>query len=456
MNNYDVVIVGGGFSGIYAAWRLAKFGCNIALIEANSEIGGLLNSLQWKDYWLDNGTHNFDMRTTSGKDFFSDILGDNIQTWDNHNWASTTDKTWTYGFEMPDYSEDHKSFSKQVLLDLNELNKKKLNLSKTKYYLKSYLDSHGPTLYSRQIEILKKYIGSDPKDLAVDARQSLSIFDRPKLGTDAEMVSLKTLDKFWDDRLGVTLFSGEDKFSGRNSSKNYCYPKKKGLKGFCLSAHRRLLELGVTILLDTPVKDISQNKSEIIVSSNNTQLKSKKLFWSLPEISLNKILGINVDLTKSVIPVGSCFFAFEVPKKAIKGPDYMHDFSEKRISFRYNKMGVYSAQTKLNGNTIIMAEVPSHPANMKKNLSKNMTKKVWRDICEVGFVSSLDSPIDSYSWGLPVAYTLPKVNWQKDYNKSKEIISSKLPNLHGIAYGYRGRNSFISYYDNLLHNQLTE
>ena len=102
MKKFDVIIGGAGFAGIYAAWRLAKSGCSVALLEAENGIGGNLNSRQWGKFWLDNGTHNFDMRTKLGNDFFQDIMGDDLQIWTEPYWASTMNKSWSHGFEMPD------------------------------------------------------------------------------------------------------------------------------------------------------------------------------------------------------------------------------------------------------------------------------------------------------------------------------------------------------------------
>ena len=189
-------------------------------------------------------------------------------------------------------------------------------------------------------------------------------------------------------------------------------------------------------------------------NSEYVWFSSKKIFWSLPEIGLSKVLGTGIDFTQDFIPVGTCLFAFEVLAKDVKGPGYLHDFHPERASFRYNKMGVYSQQIHSKGNTIVMAEVPSHPVDIPKNTTFNMNKVVWQNICDSGFVQTINQPIASTCWGLPVAFTLPKIGWRGNLTKLQEMINNKLPNLHIVGFGPRGRTSFMSYYDKYLHDLL--
>ena len=454
MKNYDVIIVGAGFSGIYAAWKLAKSGCSVVLLEANNFLGGNLSSHQWKNFWLDNGTHTFDMRTEPEERFFRDILGENIQVWTDHNWASTTDKTWTYGFEMPDFSKDFPILADQALTDLKHIKEASHSGLKTDCYSDAFIHSHGSILSAAILPLVHKFTGSDPTKFSVDARQSLTIFDRPKLGTDKDMITLKQSDPFWDKRLGVSLSCGDNRYYGKSVTMKYCYPAKQGLNGFCVSARRRLDELGVTIKLEHIVTDIRQDGKGITVQTGNSSFSADNLFWSLPQIGLSKILKTGIDLTKSFVPVGVCLFAFEVPKECIKGPDYLHDFHPDRVSFRYNKMGVYSQQIQSNGNTVVMAEVPTHPAGISKRATNNMSKIVWKNICDAGFVTPNTWPIDSTCWGLPVTFTLPKTGWSNTVTKVQDIIKTTVPNLHSIAFGSRGRSQGMSYYDSHIHQQL--
>ena len=121
MNTVDVTVVGAGFNGIYTSWRLARDGISVALIDSSDQIGGVLRGQFWNDYWLDSGTHNFDMRTELGNEFYSYILQNNANILEDYDWASTTLHNWTIGFEMPDFSEDFPELSTKVLSQLHNL-----------------------------------------------------------------------------------------------------------------------------------------------------------------------------------------------------------------------------------------------------------------------------------------------------------------------------------------------
>ena len=50
MKHADVVVVGAGFAGIYAAWALARTGAQVTLVDSNGAIGGVLRGRVWKDF----------------------------------------------------------------------------------------------------------------------------------------------------------------------------------------------------------------------------------------------------------------------------------------------------------------------------------------------------------------------------------------------------------------------
>ena len=44
MNKYDIIIAGGGTSGVSCAWNAGKLGLKVLLIEQNSYLGGSITS----------------------------------------------------------------------------------------------------------------------------------------------------------------------------------------------------------------------------------------------------------------------------------------------------------------------------------------------------------------------------------------------------------------------------
>lgn len=55
----DVVVVGGGFSGLAAAYELAKQGIGVTVLEAESELGGLASAFEVGGEKLDRFYHHW-------------------------------------------------------------------------------------------------------------------------------------------------------------------------------------------------------------------------------------------------------------------------------------------------------------------------------------------------------------------------------------------------------------
>ncbi|MFV2051625.1 FAD-dependent oxidoreductase [Aliiroseovarius sp. YM-037] len=455
MKNYDLIIAGAGFAGIYSAWRMAGNGARVALVEASDKIGGNLYSGEWNGYFIDNGTHNFDIRTPLGDAFFTDILRDNILIFTDQTWATVTQSTWTQMFEFPDFSHDSPDIAAKALDEMHALRSTPRSDSAPEDYLGWYAETYGQTLSQLIAPMIRKLTGSDPAAVSVDAAGSLTMFRRPKLGTDAEMIALKQSAPFWDDRLGVSLMSGDARFAGASKNLRFAYPARQGLRGFCDSALQRLETLGVDVLTSSPLSDIKDKGDGVVVTAGKQKLRAAKLFWSLPEALLADELGLNHDLKSIMAPVGTCFFAFEVAEDAIEGPDYLQDYSADRLPFRYSKPGVYGNQTKPDGHTLVMAEVPCHPKDIKATLTEENSAAAFKAMVETGYLKPGTRANAAHQWGHPVAYTLPKVGWRPAFDAAQADIRAVSDKIIGIDFGYRGRASFMSFFDAKLETALS-
>jgi len=57
MTDYDVIVIGGGISGLLSALTLSKYGKNVLVLEKNSSVGGNCNSYTVDGFQVDTGPH---------------------------------------------------------------------------------------------------------------------------------------------------------------------------------------------------------------------------------------------------------------------------------------------------------------------------------------------------------------------------------------------------------------
>ena len=172
MNTVDVIVVGAGFNGIYASWRLARDGISVALIDSSDQIGGVLRGKFWNGYWLDLGTHNFDMRTVPRNEFYSDILQNNANILEDYDWASTTHRHWTIGFEMPDFNKDFPELAAKVLSQLHDLaTKGETKFANNLKYIDWYENTYGKVLKEAVAPMVSKITGTDPANFAIHSKK---------------------------------------------------------------------------------------------------------------------------------------------------------------------------------------------------------------------------------------------------------------------------------------------
>ena len=59
MSMKNVIIIGGGMTGLGAAWRLSEEGFHVKVLEADNNVGGLAKSVKVGNQILDMGPHSF-------------------------------------------------------------------------------------------------------------------------------------------------------------------------------------------------------------------------------------------------------------------------------------------------------------------------------------------------------------------------------------------------------------
>ena len=66
-----IIIIGGGITGLSAAWKLSEKGYKVDVVESDKSIGGLAQSIKVGNYFFDIGPHSF---FTVDKEVFKKVM----------------------------------------------------------------------------------------------------------------------------------------------------------------------------------------------------------------------------------------------------------------------------------------------------------------------------------------------------------------------------------------------
>lgn len=263
MKNYDVIIIGGGLSGLTAAYTCQQFGFSSIILERSDRLGGGNQSL--KDSHgniFDNGFHALDYdRSTLTTKFFQKILGDKFHKFILKRGIIIKDHLLEYNSEIVNWPEDlRRLFISDKFVDKIE----RLNSTKQ----------------------LSEIYGADFVSLLVD--EILQSYPSKKWAIENEGKVEDHLDFVYPWFLPKTSKkihrSGESEMfhdKSRNSEHFVLYPDEGGFEKFPLSLASELIHNGQSIELNCD--DISFNHS----SPNNffiNDVKTKGCPYSAPLI----------------------------------------------------------------------------------------------------------------------------------------------------------------------------
>ncbi len=78
MENKKTIILGAGITGLTAAWKLAKNGYDIIVIEKENQVGGLAGTIDWDGWKFDFGAHSFHTKYQKIADLYKVLLQNNF------------------------------------------------------------------------------------------------------------------------------------------------------------------------------------------------------------------------------------------------------------------------------------------------------------------------------------------------------------------------------------------
>src|SRR5439155_14637224 len=78
MGSSPVLIIGAGPAGLTAAYELAKLGLQSVVLEADSQVGGLARTVNYRGYRFDIGGHRFFSKVPLINELWQEMLGEDF------------------------------------------------------------------------------------------------------------------------------------------------------------------------------------------------------------------------------------------------------------------------------------------------------------------------------------------------------------------------------------------
>ena len=269
MKTVDAVIIGGGISGLTAAYALRQTGKSVLLIEKNSEVGGCIRTRMANGFTLELGANTL-VKTPTTVRILSELglLEDAIEPT-------------FYPFQQYVWSTKHNAPRAMPKGPIAFLKTDLFSLADKIRIVFGIFEKTAVTNRESVAEAFSKLIGAGPVAVAI-APALRGIF-----GGDVDKLALTAVFP----RIADALNSGKSLFT-------YMKQIAKGRKVFHLRGGNQRIALGLaaqmkeTLLLNTEVTAITKASDSFSISASGQQITAKEIFLANNEASLRTMLSL--------------------------------------------------------------------------------------------------------------------------------------------------------------------
>jgi protoporphyrinogen oxidase len=347
----NVIVLGGGPAGLSAAWKLAREGIHVELIELDSQVGGLCQTIKHGDFYFDLGGHRF---LTQDKEVFNEIkelMKDDIVVRPRKSVIRLKGKFFGYPLNAKDLLKKlNPLLTTKCLLDyLLTITINKIR-PKEDISLQDWISNRfGKSLYNIYFgPYSEKLWGIPPTQISADWA--------------AQRISLLNL---WDVLLRLL---GKKDDTPKTYAEEYLYPKR----GIGMIADRQadeILKNGGTIHTNSKVSEIKieNNRISEINFDNNGTSKSISGEYIINTIPLPEFLRMIkpspdnkiIDTSKRMRFRGLRFLNVEIDKKQVSDNNWIYIPEHQYIFFRIQEPKNWSPHNVPEGKTSLILEIAS-------------------------------------------------------------------------------------------------
>jgi protoporphyrinogen oxidase len=441
VKTYDEVILGAGVAGLAYAWKCAKAGKRVLVLEKEPQIGGLAKSLVLqKQYIVDYCAHRFH---TANKELLDTVLSlkylkmykiqkkTRIYMFGKYLW---------YPFELPNLLRAmpiHQACLCSVDFVINAV---KQNMSKTEVhtYKDWFISIYGLQLYKVMCEpYTTKIWKMDPSNISQDWA------DQRFGGPNLIALIRKSIKKILT--LDFSRHSLEDDALAPDGG-NFYYPRK-GFQEVPDAFARECKEHGGEIVTEATVTSI-KTKGHILFYKKGTEqhtVRYTHLVSTIPIPALYYLGERKNSQLEKIMKKNSymdiVFVYVIINKKQVSNDHWLYFPDEDIIFNRAVEFTNWSEKMAPKGKTCVCFDITCYKQDELWNMSdEDMSKRVVDDAVRIGYLPK-DAIIDTVVQRVPYAYPVYDIGYKKRLIKTVSFLEKHDVYLLGRTGIFRYNNS---------------
>lgn len=419
MNNKPIIILGGGPTGLAAAYKLSQMGKHFILIEKEKYLGGLSVTRQCKKYLYEYGPHAFHLKDKNIIDWLKNILGDDFRIIPTNTQVFIDGKLLTYPLRAGElFRKVSPILGFKIIFDYLWENFKKLFSNHEWQNFQEWgIANLGKTLYKMSFgDYTAKVWGMNPNKLSV------------KLATNK--LSKLNLREIIAKTIG---------FKGKEQPlffKKYLYPKK-GMAAI-FSRMSETIENGGEIFLDSKVVHLKTKNHQVVAVTFEKNGAKKEIACGqvISTFPIKQLAGmINDSLDKKTVLAADklnyrdlIIVYVAVAEKDLPDSQWIYLVENK---FKFNRVSInknLSPDFSVNGKTLLAFEICCQKGDELWNKQDNQLLEMTKDDMDKLGWSNLGIK-DYFVKRLTNAYPIYLVDFEKNVSVALKGIS-EIDNLH--------------------------
>ncbi len=440
----DVLVLGAGLAGLSAAYKLARQGKRVVVVESDPKVGGLAGSgtivTEWGEFDYDNGPHRFHTGEKHLNEEVLALLGDNVVQANRLSRIFLFGRFFNYPLHGPNVIRNLpkvilvKAFFDYLMVKIKSLFVKTPDSNFENWVVNRF----GRTLYKIFFGVYtEKTWGIPCSQISPDWA--------------AQRITLLSL---WDTVV-KTLFKPKDGSTPRTLVSKFFYPRRGGIGTLCVRYKEEIEKLGSSVHTSTRAVVVHHENGattgvEVEGPEGRRLIKAKTVLSTIPCTVLSGILSPPAPkaVTDAVASMKhrSMIFVYLILNRQKVTDDHWIYLPEDSITVhRLSEFKNFSPYSAPKDQTLLCAEITcDFMDELWVDSDENLRKTCVDDLVKIGLIKR-DEVLTTFSRRERYAYPLYDLN----YKANKDCVLGYLASINGLD--TTGRQGLFKY-NNMDHS----